>query len=51
MNRIWPDTFVEEGNLTFDISVLRRTPCKDPPDGPYIETIPKHGYCFVASVP
>ena len=25
MRRLWPDTYVEEGNLTQNISVLRRT--------------------------
>jgi TolB-like protein/DNA-binding winged helix-turn-helix (wHTH) protein len=39
---VWPDTFVEEGGLARNISVLRKTL------GGYIETIPKRGYRFVA---
>ncbi len=47
---IWPDTFVEEGGLARNISVLRKT-LGDEPDGcQYIETIPKRGYRFVAPV-
>jgi len=43
VQQIWGDTNVEEGGLTRNISVLRRVLG----DG-YIETIPKHGYRFVA---
>ena len=46
MNRIWPETFVEEGNLTFNISVLRKALGKRADGCPYIETVPKHGYRF-----
>ena len=47
---IWPDTFVEEGGLARNISVLRKA-LGDEPDGcQYIETIPKRGYRFVAPV-
>ena len=45
MKALWPDTFVEEGNLTQNISILRKTLG----DG-YIETIPRRGYRFSASV-
>ena len=45
---VWPDTIVEESNLSHNISVLRKT-LRD--DGrPYIETVPKRGYRFVAPV-
>jgi DNA-binding winged helix-turn-helix (wHTH) protein len=27
MSRLWPDTFVEEANLTFNIKQLRKTLC------------------------
>jgi TolB-like protein/DNA-binding winged helix-turn-helix (wHTH) protein/Tfp pilus assembly protein PilF len=46
MNQIWPETFVEEGNLTFNISVLRKALGKRPDGCPYIETVPKYGYRF-----
>jgi len=50
MNRIWPNSFVEEANLTVNISALRKV-LGDPPDGgEYIETVPKRGYRFVAEV-
>ena len=50
MKAVWPDTFVEEGALTRNISLLRKT-LGDTEDGTaYIETIPKRGYRFVAPV-
>lgn len=50
MNRVWPDTFVDEGTLTRSISVLRKA-LGDTPDGhAFIVTIPKRGYRFVATV-
>jgi Tol biopolymer transport system component/DNA-binding winged helix-turn-helix (wHTH) protein len=48
MHALWPDTFVEEANLSFQISVLRRTLGED--GARWIETVPKHGYRFVADV-
>jgi len=46
MKRVWPDSFVEETNLTVNISLLRKT-LGDLPDGrPCIATIPKRGYRF-----
>ena len=48
MNEVWPNTFVEEGNLTQNISVLRKA-LKD--DGhQYIQTVPRRGYRFVGNV-
>src|SRR2546423_6870826 len=50
MNRIWPNSFVEEANLTVNISALRKA-LGDRPDGQaYIDTVPKRGYRFVAEV-
>ena len=50
LEKVWPDTFVEEGNLARHISNLRRI-LGDTPDGSlYIATIPKRGYRFVAPV-
>ena len=48
MKTVWPDTFVEEGNLTQNISVLRKALSAGGAD--YIETIPKQGYRFAAPV-
>jgi Tol biopolymer transport system component/DNA-binding winged helix-turn-helix (wHTH) protein len=49
IKRIWPDTFVEEVNLAKNISNLRKILGGEQSDQ-YIETIPKRGYRFVASV-
>jgi len=46
MRELWPDSFVEEGNLTQNIYVLR----KALGEGRYIETIPRRGYRFAAEV-
>lgn len=50
MRAIWPDSFVEEGNLTRNISVLRKAlnPANEPEQ--YIDTVAKVGYRFVADV-
>src|SRR5580658_7104866 len=50
MQAVWPDTFVEEGALTRNISLLRKALGDTKEDGGYIETIPKRGYRFVAEV-
>ncbi len=50
LNKVWPDTFVEEGNLARHISSLREVlgSCAD--GQAYIETIPRRGYRFVVPV-
>ena len=50
LREIWPDTFVEEGSLARNISVLRKALGEGPSDHQYIQTIPKQGYRFVATV-
>lgn len=50
INQIWHDSFVEDSNLTQHIYVLRKTLGNNKHDKPFIETIPKHGYCFVADI-
>ncbi|MDI1241029.1 MAG: winged helix-turn-helix domain-containing protein, partial [bacterium] len=50
LREIWPDTFVEEGSLARNISVLRKALGEGPSDHQYIQTIPKQGYRFVAAV-
>jgi TolB-like protein/DNA-binding winged helix-turn-helix (wHTH) protein len=44
---LWPNSFVEDGNLTNNIFLLRKALGQDPE---YIETIPKKGYRFVGAV-
>ena len=48
---VWKDTFVEDGNLAHNISVLRRVLGNNPQGQPYIETVPRHGYRFKAAKP
>lgn len=50
MNRIWPDSFVEEGALTRNISDLRKALGENVTGRKLIETVPKHGYRFVVEV-
>lgn len=51
MKALWPDSFVEEANLTVWISVLRRTlGGGGEGEQQYIETVPKKGYRFIAPV-
>jgi Tol biopolymer transport system component/DNA-binding winged helix-turn-helix (wHTH) protein len=50
MSRLWPDTVVEESNLTQNVYVLRKMLGADPQGDRYIETIPKRGYRFTANV-
>ncbi|HWS68240.1 MAG TPA: winged helix-turn-helix domain-containing protein [Steroidobacteraceae bacterium] len=50
LERLWPDTVVEEGSLTSHISLLRKTLGRDSNGGEFIETLSKRGYRFVAHV-
>ena len=50
MSAVWPDITVEENNLDRNISTLRKA-LGDQADGqPFIETVPRVGYRFVAPV-
>src|SRR5215208_7421002 len=50
MKRPWPDTFVEESNLTFNIQQLRKALGDNARKPVYIETIPRRGYRFIAAI-
>lgn len=50
MRLIWPEVFVEESNLTQNIFILRKILGENPEGQQYIETIPKRGYRFLATV-
>src|SRR5258706_13300532 len=50
MKCVWPDSFVEEGNLNRNMSTLRKALDEKPSDHKFIETIPKTGYRFIAPV-
>jgi DNA-binding winged helix-turn-helix (wHTH) protein/TolB-like protein/Flp pilus assembly protein TadD len=50
MEAVWPDSIVEENNLTQNISTLRRIFGETPGSHSYIVTVPGRGYRFVAEV-
>ena len=50
MKRVWPDSFVEEGNLTQNVSLLRKALGENPGGSQFIETVARRGYRFVATV-
>src|SRR5260370_11293016 len=50
MRAVWPDLFVEEGNLCVTVSLLRKALHVHPEGHKYIETVSKRGYRFVAGV-
>lgn len=47
LERVWPDTFVEESTLTRSVSALRKALGDTPEGHAYILTVPKRGYQFV----
>ena len=50
MARVWPDTVVEEANLSVTISALRKILDPREQGGSYVQTVPRRGYRFAASV-
>lgn len=50
IKQVWPDTFVEENNLSQHISTLRRTLGDERHEPRYIKTVPRRGYRFAANV-
>ena len=50
MKSLWPDSFVEESNLTQNIFVLRKALGETAQDARYIATIPGRGYRFMEKV-
>lgn len=50
MKAVWPDSIVEEANLTKNISTLRKALGETPNSHQFIETIPWRGYRFLAGV-
>lgn len=50
MTRLWPDTVVEEANLTVNVSALRKALGESTKEHRYIVTVPGRGYRFVADV-
>ena len=50
LEKLWPDTVVEESNLTTYISQLRKALGENGNSQSFIETVPRRGYRFVAEV-
>ncbi|WP_433983880.1 winged helix-turn-helix domain-containing protein [Tunturiibacter empetritectus] len=50
LKTIWPDTFVEEANLSRNIFLLRKALGESPQDHQYIVTVPGRGYRFAEDV-
>ena len=50
MEKVWPDSFVEENNLAQNISALRKALGEEGGGQKYIKTVPKRGYRFIAEV-
>jgi len=50
MAKVWPNTFVEEGNIKVHIAALRRALADGQAGNRYISAVPGRGYCFVAPV-
>ncbi len=50
LKTLWPDTCVEESNLTTYVSQLRKALGENGDGQGYIETIPRRGYRFIADV-
>ena len=50
LREVWPDTFVEEANLSQNIFTLRRALGDERGDPRYIETVTRRGYRFIAPV-
>jgi DNA-binding winged helix-turn-helix (wHTH) protein/TolB-like protein/tetratricopeptide (TPR) repeat protein len=50
LDRVWGDVAVEEGNLTRNVSTLRKVLGETPDDHRFVVTLPGRGYQFVAPV-
>src|SRR5215831_658689 len=50
MRAVWPDTFVEEANLSRNIFLLRKALGESPQDHQYVVTVPGRGYRFAEEV-
>ncbi len=50
LRRVWPDTFVEEANLSVNVSILRKVLGEQPDGQDYIQTVARRGYRFLGRV-
>jgi Tol biopolymer transport system component/DNA-binding winged helix-turn-helix (wHTH) protein len=50
LDEIWADAFVEESTIAQNIFTLRKALGQNHTENQFIETVPKHGYRFIADV-
>ena len=50
LRRVWPDTFVEEANLSVNVSILRKALGEQPDGRAWIQTVARRGYRFLGAV-
>lgn len=50
MQKVWPNEFVEEGNLAQHIFMLRKAFGETADSPKYIETVPRRGYRFLSAI-
>jgi DNA-binding winged helix-turn-helix (wHTH) protein/Tol biopolymer transport system component len=50
IEKLWPGTFVEEANLAYNVSAIRKALGDGSETERYIETVPRRGYRFVGPV-
>jgi Tol biopolymer transport system component/DNA-binding winged helix-turn-helix (wHTH) protein len=50
LEEIWADAFVEESTIAQNVFTLRKALGQNHSDNQFIETVPKHGYRFIADV-
>jgi predicted ATPase/DNA-binding winged helix-turn-helix (wHTH) protein len=48
--RVWPDLVVDEGNLRYHVSALRKALGEGRSGGRYVSNVSGRGYCFVAPI-
>ena len=50
LQTVWPGTFVEESNLSYNVFALRKALGDTAENGQYIQTVPRRGYRFIGVV-
>jgi DNA-binding winged-HTH domains len=50
LDEIWADAFVEESTIAQNVFTLRKALGQNHTENQFIETVPKHGYRFIAAV-
>src|SRR5882762_8586294 len=48
--KVWPDLVVDEGNLRYHVSALRKALGEGRSGGRYVTNVSGRGYCFVAPI-